>query len=367
MRIAFVAPLIAPLREPHLGGVQTHLVDLAAGLTRRGHEVDVFAASGSEVAGIRVVDTGVDSDSLRGTLFRSGGRGRAGASVAGRAFAAVYSGVAAGGYEIVHNHAFDPPAVRAAAAAVSVPVLHTLHMPPEAAMAVALTEAQRSAHPPVVATVSRFQAQNWGRLLRIDAVLRPGVPTERIPAVLENGSGLLFAGRLSPEKGAVEAIEIGLRAGIAVDLYGDAYDAAYARRVAAMARTAGVTLHPAVERTRLWALMGRARAVLCPSTWEEPFGMVAAEAQAAGAPVVAFRSGGLPEVIVDGTTGVVVGAGDIAAAAAAADRLAGISRAACRGHAVDNLDLAATLTAHEDLYAALTRKGEPLPRREAAP
>src|ERR1035437_10236372 len=70
MRIALTAPLIAPLSEPQLGGVQTFLVDLARGLTGRGHDVTVFAARGSRVDGVRMVDTGVDPALLGATLSR---------------------------------------------------------------------------------------------------------------------------------------------------------------------------------------------------------------------------------------------------------------------------------------------------------
>jgi glycosyltransferase involved in cell wall biosynthesis len=61
--------------------------------------------------------------------------------------------------------------------------------------------------------------------------------------------------------------------------------------------------------------MSHALAVLCPARWEEPFGMVAAEAQACGTPVVAYRRGGLQEVIVDGFTGFLVPPDDVCAAA----------------------------------------------------
>ena len=74
MRIALVAPLIAPLAEPQLGGVQTFLVDLARGLARRGHDVTVFAARGSRVEGVTVVEAGVDAAALRATLVRPGRR-----------------------------------------------------------------------------------------------------------------------------------------------------------------------------------------------------------------------------------------------------------------------------------------------------
>src|ERR1700726_1066226 len=96
--------------------------------------------------------------------------------------------------------------------------------------------------------------------------------------------------------------------------------------------------------------MARASGVFCPSRWDEPFGLAAAEAQACGTPVVAFRRGGLSEVIVDGVTGFLVPADDVAAAASAVSRVSGLSRAACRKHAEGRLDPGGSLDAHERLY-----------------
>jgi glycosyltransferase involved in cell wall biosynthesis len=161
----------------------------------------------------------------------------------------------------------------------------------------------------------------------------------------------VFAGRLSPEKGVAEAVDIAAEAGVPVDVYGDAYDARYASQtIAPLAGRAGVRFHPAVPRASLWQVMARAGVVLFPALWDEPFGMVAAEAQACGTPVVAFRRGGLSEVIADEKTGFLVPPGDVHAAAAAVGRSAGISRSACRAHAESELDLNRSLDAHEHLY-----------------
>jgi glycosyltransferase involved in cell wall biosynthesis len=96
--------------------------------------------------------------------------------------------------------------------------------------------------------------------------------------------------------------------------------------------------------------MARAAVVLCPARWEEPFGMVAAEAQACGTPVVAFRRGALAVVIVDGSTGFLVAPDDINAAADAVTRTAELSRSQCRDHAERHLDLELSLDAHEQVY-----------------
>jgi glycosyltransferase involved in cell wall biosynthesis len=82
--------------------------------------------------------------------------------------------------------------------------------------------------------------------------------------------------------------------------------------------------------------------------------MAAAEAQACGTPVVAFRRGALGEVIADGRTGFLVPPGDMRAAADAVTAAAAISRPACREHAEAHLDLERSLQAHERLYRQVT-------------
>jgi glycosyltransferase involved in cell wall biosynthesis len=308
---------------------------------------------------VEVIDTGVDHEALQATLYRASGdtaARRPGA--AWRAFAGVYDAVRREPYDVVHNHAFDAPAVTLAASA-GPSVVHTLHLPPDAAVAEALRHAARRDPAPTVAGVSAFQANAWRRVIPVDAILPPHIPTRSIPWSPTAGDNAVFAGRLSPEKGAAEAIEIALAAGIRIDVYGERYDPHYAReRIDPRRGDPGVFVHPGVARTTLWDAMAAAAVVLCPARWDEPFGMVAAEAQACGTPVVAFRRGALDEVIVDGATGFVVAPDDIDAAADATARRTEISRSECRQHAQRHLDLELSLDAHEQLYRRVVGVGE---------
>ena len=356
MKIAIMAPLVTAIREPQRGGSQAFVSDLARGLAGRGHDVHVYAASGSEIPGVEVVDTGIDPRSLAGTLYRASGPaagepGEAGAaSAAGSAFATAYTAMRAARYDVIHNHAFDAPAVRLATA-LPAPVVHTLHLPPDQAVSAALRQAARYSRPPAVAAVSDFQAGTWRRVVPVDAILPPYPPTGVIAWSGTAGRGALYAGRLSPEKGTAEAIDIARAAGVPIDIYGDVYDPGYSREQIDPRRNwPGVTVHPGVPRAALWEAMARAAVVLYPARWDEPFGMAAAEAQACGTPVVAFRRGGLSEVILDGVTGFLVRPDDVAAAAEAVSKAAGISRLACREHAEGRLDLELSLDAHERLY-----------------
>jgi len=350
-----MAPLVTAIREPQRGGSQAFVSDLACGLTGRGHEVHVYAASGSDIPGAEVIDTGIDPRSLAGTLYRAfgpagGETAETESAAAESAFATAYTAMQVTRYDVVHNHAFDAPAVRLATA-LQAPVVHTLHLPPDQAVSSALRQMTRRSRPPAVAAVSVFLASAWRRVVPVDAILPPYPPTRVIPWSAAAGPGALFAGRLSPEKGAAEAIDIAQAAGLPVDVYGDVYDARYSREQIDPRRgRPGVTVHQGVPRTSLWEAMARAAVVLCPARWDEPFGLAAAEAQACGTPVVAFGRGGLSEVIADGVTGFLVPPDDIGAAAQAASQATGISRPACREHAEGQLDLERSLDAHERLY-----------------
>ena len=350
MKVALVAPLVSAIREPQRGGSQAFVSDLARGLADRGHEVRLYAASGSEVPGVRVVDTGVDPRALAATLYRASGPAAGEPSVAKAAFATVYAAVGDARHDVVHNHAFDAPAI-SLATGLRAPVVHTLHLPPDAAVAGALRDAARSDRAPTVAGVSARQASAWRRVVSVAAILPPFVPTRLIRWSASAGAGAVFAGRLSPEKGAIEAIEIAEAAGVPIDVYGDRYDAEYTReRIDPRRGDPGVAIHAGVPRAAIWEVMARAAVVLCPARWEEPFGMVAAEAQACGTPVVAFRRGALDEVIVDAVTGFLVAPDDVEAAADAVLRTSELSRSECRHHVERHLDLELSLDAHEQLY-----------------
>jgi glycosyltransferase involved in cell wall biosynthesis len=359
LRIALVAPLVTTISEPQQGGSQALLADLAVGLTRHAHDVDVYAATGSEIPGAHVVDTGIESASLADALIRQD-RPRRSIAAVGEAYDQVFGMVEHGDYDVVHSHGFDPPALRRARAGRA-PVIHTIHLPPEPEAAAALREAQQAREPGIVVGVSASQARAWASLVTFDRVIRNGVPVERIPWSEAPGRGLVFAGRLSAEKGAAAAIEIALLADQRIDLYGTAYDEDYARDLRRRHEgNLAVTFYEALPRPELWRRLAAARAVLCPIDWDEPFGLVAAEAQAAGTPVVAFARGGLTEIVDHGVTGFLVEPGNVTAAVAAVGSVEALDRQRCRQHAVDDLNLDTCVAGYEALYASvLAARAEP--------
>src|SRR5579862_3857663 len=102
MRIAIMAPLVTAIREPQQGGSQAFVSDLARGLAGRGHDIHVYAASGSQIPEVEVIDTGVDPASLAGTLYRALGPAAPEPAAAEPAFARAYSRMRKIQYDVIH-------------------------------------------------------------------------------------------------------------------------------------------------------------------------------------------------------------------------------------------------------------------------
>ncbi|PZR80958.1 MAG: hypothetical protein DLM65_07240, partial [Candidatus Aeolococcus gillhamiae] len=302
VRIALIAPLVTPIGALHLGGAQAVLADVAGALSRRGHDVVVYAARGSRLDGVTMGGVDVDPTLLEGDLFHPGPAQPASPAMAA-AYRRVYGAVRDGGFDLVHNHGFDTPAVTVAAE-MDLPVLHTLHLPPTPLFADAIAQARRSTTAAVwCAAVSHAHATSWAECVSLDAVLRDGVPVNEISFQPHAARAAVIAARFSAEKGVDDGIAAARLAGWPVDVYGTPYDAAYEQAIRQRWADDSVRFHAPLRRTELWGALGAAGAALCLSRWEEPFGMTAAEAQAAGTPVLAARVGGLSEVVDDGATG----------------------------------------------------------------
>jgi len=143
------------------------------------------------------------------------------------------------------------------------------------------------------------------------------------------GEYLLFHGRIHPDMGASEAIEIARRAGRRLVMAGAIHDDEYYReKIEPFVNGASVAYVGGVGPGKRDKLMGGALALLHPICFAEPFGLSVVEAMACGTPVIAFAKGGVPEVVTDGETGFLVNTVDEAVDAVA--RVPELERAACR-------------------------------------
>jgi glycosyltransferase involved in cell wall biosynthesis len=339
LRVGVVASLVSPLCEAQLGGAQAFLTDLARALADRGHEVTVFGAEGSALTGVRLVTVPVPAG-VEGALVRPESGDVAAAPPGLRdAFGRLFEAVRGAGLDAVSQHAFD---VEALELAEGLPVLHTLHLPP---LVPAVVDAARR-HPARLATVSTAMRAAWAAAGVAGVQVIPnGVPAFEPPPEPVRRRALI-AGRVSPEKGTAVAIGVARRTGLEPLVVGGVYDRAY------WERSVRVPVHP-VERPRLWRLMAGSAVALMPVEWDEPFGLVAAEAQMAGCPVVGYRRGGLPEVVEQGVGGLLVPPGDVDALVAAVPLALALDRRLVRESARRRLDVRTAAAAYEAALAAL--------------
>jgi glycosyltransferase involved in cell wall biosynthesis len=303
MRIALVAPLAEAVPPKLYGGTERVVSWLSEELVRQGHQVSLFASAESGTAAELVV-CAPQSLRLAGIKDHLGSTLAMLREVRRRT----------GDFDIVHFHVdLLPQALFHDLAHKCLVTLHgRLDIPdalplynayPEMPL-VSISSAQRRPMPP---------ESNWL------ATIPHGLPPSVCPFSPDGGGYLAFLGRISPEKRPDRAIEIAKRAGIPLKIAAkvDAADLAYFKT-----EIEPLLDHPLVEfigeigETQKNEFLGKARALLFPIDWPEPFGLVMIEAMSAGTPVIAWPNGSVPEVIADGVSGRIVETIEAAACAA---------------------------------------------------
>jgi len=164
---------------------------------------------------------------------------------------------------------------------------------------------------------------------------------------------LAFLGRLDPIKGVHHAIAIARAAERRLIIAGprQSNDRGYFEREIGPHLSADITYVGELDDRGKNALLGSAAALLMPIEWDEPFGIVMAEALACGTPVIGFPRGSVPEVIRDGLNGYI--AKTVPEAAAAVVRLQMIDRRAVRADFEARFSDQAIVSAYLALYAEM--------------
>jgi len=212
---------------------------------------------------------------------------------------------------------------------------------------VAISEAQRRAMPE----------------LNYAGVVYNGIDVELYPLRKDKEDFLLFLGRTAPEKGMVRAIEAAraakMRLVCAVKSASDTEHAEWKDHIEPILGD-DVEVLGEITHDEKSDLLARAKAVLFPIDWDEPFGLVMTEAMACGTPVIATPRGAVPEVIRDGETGFVVSVESFAVGAAAAMQdLHRIDPEVCRDHVVERFSKEAMVRSYEAVYERVLVAGPP--------
>ncbi len=165
----------------------------------------------------------------------------------------------------------------------------------------------------------------------------------------QGGDKLVFLGRIHPDKGTHLAVEVARKVGMSLVIAGIIQDEAYFDDlVKPYIDGESITFIGPVGPPERDALFKEAYALLHLNLLPERFGLVMAEANAAGVPVIAMDRGSCREVIADGKTGFLVN--DVEQGAAAVARIDEINRADCRKHVEENFSIDCMVDAYEKVY-----------------
>jgi glycosyltransferase involved in cell wall biosynthesis len=315
MKIAQVAPLFESVPPAQYGGTERVVANLTNELVRLGHEVTLFASADSSTRA-RLVP--MCPRALRlDTSCRD--------QLAWHVLMTECVAAQADRFDLIHFHIghfhfplvrrLDVPHVTTLHGRLDLPELEPLYNEFSEIPVISISDAQRLPLP----------MANW------IATIPHGLPETMFQFHPEPEGYLAFLGRISLEKRVDRAIAIAtaLEWPLKIAAKIDPADVGYfEQEVRPLLDNPLVEFVGEINDQEKNSFLGRARALLFPIDWPEPFGLVMIEALACGTPVVAFRGGSVEEVIEHGRTGFIVDTDD--EAIAATRRLTTIDRRACR-------------------------------------
>ena len=347
LRIGIVASLRFPVAQPFAGGLEAHTWSLARSLTAAGHHVVLYAHGDSDRSVARVVPV------FAPPALSEGARADIAAPPAHflwehRCMQQTMSRLLrdVDRLDLVHNNSLHYLPL-AMASLLSTPMVTTLHTPPNAWQEAGAVDGALASR---FVAVSADVARRWSAVLGDVEVVGNGVDPELWPEGA-GGGDLVWSGRIVPEKAPHLAVRAARLLGRRLVLAGPVHDQGYfdaeiAPHLGEDVRYAG---HLGVDD--LASLVGGAACALVTPCWDEPFGLVAAEAMLCGTPVAAFDRGGLREVL-GGEGGVLAVPGDVTDLARAAVQAMGMDRVRVRWHALRTLSATAMVERYVQVYRA---------------
>ncbi|HEY1372246.1 MAG TPA: glycosyltransferase family 4 protein [Candidatus Binatia bacterium] len=338
MNIAEITSVYLPVPPKTHGGTERVVYYLCRELARRGHRVELFASGDSKVdCPLHAVLPVASLDDPQSTIYLE-------KEYEARNTYNLYR--QAERFDVVHAH--WPTLAAYFSASTKTPTVMTY-----AYIEKDLHEYYRRTFPncsPVC--ISRAQAQMLGD--EALPVVYNGVDLDAIPFNPAPEDFFLVVGRMTPGKGIAEAIRIAHKAGVRLVIVGGVTkhlpwsEEYFLNEVMPHIDGERIRHIEALAYGELMRLMGRAKGFLFPLQWDEPFGMVVAEAMAAGTPVLAYPRGSMPELIKHGETGFI--AQDEDDMVDAVRSVGNIDRARCRAWVAEGFSVARMIDGYEAVY-----------------
>jgi glycosyltransferase involved in cell wall biosynthesis len=294
MRIAVISPVWFRVPPDGYGGIEWVVSLLADSLVDAGHEVTLFASGDSRTKAELV------------SVFDEAPSAQIGHSIP-EMFHALSCFERADDFDVINDHSGLPAA--AFGGLVETPTLHTVHGPLDGPVAPCVYDQIARVAPNVgLISISMNQRKPKPDLPWI-ANCPNALDLSVYPAELHKGDYLLFLGRMNPDKGAHRAIAIAKESGYPLKIAGktqDLEEKEYFKQLIEPYLDEQIEFLGEVNHGEKVQLLQNARLTLFPIEWEEPFGLVPIESMACGTPVLATRYGAVPEVVGEGSGGILV-------------------------------------------------------------
>jgi glycosyltransferase involved in cell wall biosynthesis len=290
VHIAQIAPPWFTVPPSGYGGIELVVSLLTENLVQRGHDVTLFASSGSTTIAELVSPLDAPDPALLGNVWFE----------VSHALTAYLD--RNGDFDVIHDHSGIVGPALGALLDRHPPVVHTLHGPwtepgrryyellQDRVSLVAISEAQRNDFPE----------------LHYAATVHNGIDLDAYPYCEDKDDYLVYIGRATPDKGPVQAIEVARQAKMPLKMLvkrNEPFELAYWDEAVAPKLHSEVEVFERVSHDVKAQLLARARAMVFPIQWPEPFGLVMIEAMACGTPVLACPRGAATEIVSDGRTG----------------------------------------------------------------
>lgn len=343
LKIAIIAHLKYAIAEPFSGGLEMHTHLLAKSLRIRGHDVTLFASLKSDP------DLGLEAICEETSLLEAGLTEARNLAFfrEHHAYLRLMTMLQDRAFDIVHNNSLHYLPLTMAAT-LRAPTVTTLHTPPFCWLESGVRLGRGGTH---LIAVSQATADMWRAITHIDGVIPNGIDLNLFPFSprAEDPPYLVWYGRIVPEKGLHLAIDAARAAGVPLKIAGPRSDLSYFEEEIAPRMGDGVTYAGHLAHRELAQLIGGARAALCTPCWDEPYGLVVAEALSCGTPVAAFRRGGIPGIL-DETCGVLAEPDNTDSLVQAIHKAFLLDRIACRRRAERHCDARRMVDAYERFY-----------------
>lgn len=335
-------------------------IQIAKGLGERGHNVTLFAPLGSEVYGQNVT---LETTNLRPLVRNQDDFSNlldntdqlahyVPALWDQRMVNEIYARAEQGEFDVVYFH---HPEVALAKAATHplIPTVYTLHDPIYA----------------WYRELFELYASDNQHYISISNNQRNDAPDLNYLATVYNGTDanlftygdsaedyLMFAGRITPQKGVKEAIQVARATNNRLLIIGpvDRSAQGYFDQYIKPELDDKILYLGRIDQTQLPTYYQKAKALLTPVQWEEPFGLTSIEAMACGTPVISLNRGAAPEIVKHGKTGFVVKS--VSDMIKAVGKLDTIDRATCRSHVEEQFSIDTMVDAYEKAFKKLVSK-----------